>query len=129
MDQAAQLFNPFNPRAVEFQDNVVLFNTGFAGGGILVYHHHFYSALFFQFERADALGSDVLGINAQIRATVVAGTPRTRLARFCKLLYINAPVGAVALGAAAWGRAWLAWLVTALSVRGPGRQGYGHHHQ
>ena len=74
-DHAPQLFHAFHFCAVHGEDDIVLFEPGLARGRVLVHHGDFHALLFFQLEGAQAVGSDVSRVHAEIgtAAYVFAG--------------------------------------------------------
>jgi len=65
----SSLYNQFNRRAIEIENNVMFAKARFAGRRISIYHCDFYAAFLFQLERSHTVsGYDVANINAQVRA-------------------------------------------------------------
>ena len=74
-DHAAQLFHTFHLVAVEAENYVVLFDSGLAGGSVLIDQGDFDAVFFFQLQIGQAIRSDVTRVNTQIgsAAEVFAG--------------------------------------------------------
>ena len=74
-DHAAQLLHTFHLVAVDAENYVVLFDSGLAGGSILIDQSDLYSMFFFQLQIGQAVRSDVASVDTEIgsAAEVLAG--------------------------------------------------------
>ena len=86
VDHAAQLLHALHLASIDGENDVVFFESRFAGGRILIDQRHFHAVFFLELQFAQAISGDIAGIHAQIAsaAEVLTGNPKDSLKGSCE---------------------------------------------